>query len=128
MNTTPDEAVNLEAAVERLRTAAVIDHLGPIALVDEVAVVTPADLRTVLFALSASNARALAAEKALRLVKERLMGWPIDDFQTCMCGSAVEGHDIGSGHSPVSQADHAIRLIVEDIDATLASMKEEGRE
>lgn len=24
----------------------------------------------------------------------------------CMCGSAVEGHDIGSGHSPVSMHDY----------------------
>lgn len=66
-----------------------------------------------------------AADRADRLyralveVRDSVETYPLDDSQTCMCGSPVEGHNVGSGHAPVSQADHAISLIVEAIDKAL---------
>ena len=62
-----------------------------------------------------------ALREALRLTRERVRDWPLDDHETCMCGSPVEDHSIGSGHSPVSQADHAISMIVEGINEALAA-------
>lgn len=56
---------------------------------------------------------------ALVEVRDSVETYPLDDTSTCMCGSPVEGHNIGSGHAPVSQADHAISLIVEAIDKAL---------
>lgn len=57
---TPSQSVELEAAVERLRACLERDQwcAGT--------TVAHADLRTALSAISASNARALAAEEALR--------------------------------------------------------------
>lgn len=62
---------------------------------------------------------ALAYRNALLLVKDRLKTWPIDDHENCMCGSTVDSHNMGSGHSPVAVADHAIDLIIQQIEETL---------
>lgn len=63
--------------------------------------------------------RATTLEKTLVSVKEKLQTWPIDDHEHCMCGSLVSGHSIGSGHSPVTQGDHAISLIIEEINSVI---------
>ena len=63
--------------------------------------------------------RTAELSRVLRETRDRIMSWPIDDHETCMCGSLVSGHGIGDGHSPVSVADHAARGIVEEIDAVL---------
>lgn len=67
MTSTPDEAVNLEAAVERLE-GDLSEPFGHFAgeEPETCALVRIADAKVVLSALSASNARALAAEEALR--------------------------------------------------------------
>lgn len=57
--------------------------------------------------------------EALLEVRESIKTYPLDDTATCMCGSPVEGHNVGSGHAPMSQADHAISLIVESINKAL---------
>jgi hypothetical protein len=62
---------------------------------------------------------ALAYRNALLLVKDRLKTWPIDDHKNCMCGSSIDSHSIGSGHSPVAVADHAINLLIQQIEETL---------
>lgn len=64
-------------------------------------------------------ARADRLYVALVEVRDQVETYPLDDTTTCMCGSPVEGHNVGSGHAPVSQADHAISLIVETIDKAL---------
>jgi len=68
------------------------------------------------------------ARKALEETKERVRSWPLDDHETCMCGSPVEGHNEGSGHSPVSQADHAVSMLVESIDEALAALSTSAKE
>ena len=65
-----------------------------------------------------------AMASALEITRDRLMSWPLDDVETCMCGSLVKDHDIGSGHSPVSQADHGFKVLVEDIDTTLTQYRQ----
>ena len=65
------------------------------------------------------------AVEALGLTKSRIQTWPIDDQETCMCGSPVSGHGMGDGHSPVSQGDHAVSMLVEEIDQALAALKAE---
>lgn len=65
--------------------------------------------------------RADGLYRALVEVRDSVETYPLDDTQTCMCGSPVDGHNVGSGHAPVSQADHAISLIVEAIDKALGS-------
>lgn len=62
---------------------------------------------------------ALAYRNALLLVKDRLKTWPIDDHENCMCGSSIDSHNMGSGHSPVAVADHAINLLIQQIEETL---------
>lgn len=62
---------------------------------------------------------ALAYRNALLRVKERMKTWPIDDYENCMCGSTINSHNIGSGHSPVAVADHAVSLIVKDIEEVI---------
>lgn len=71
---------------------------------------------------SADADKLLIAREALEATKDRVLTWPIEDHETCMCGSPVEGHNIGSGHSPVSQGDHAISMIVEAINEALARL------
>lgn len=63
------------------------------------------------------------AVEALEETKNRVREWPIDDQETCMCGSPVASHGMGDGHSPVSQGDHAISMIVEAINEALAALK-----
>lgn len=56
---------------------------------------------------------------ALRTARDRINEWPIEDVDTCMCGSPVNGHGIGDGHSPVSMGDYARHTIVEEITKAL---------
>ncbi len=63
--------------------------------------------------------RAQALYMTLAEVLEQVETYPLDDNTTCMCGSPIEGHNVGSGHAPVSQSDHAISLIVETIQKAL---------
>lgn len=65
------------------------------------------------------KARADRLAKALKETRNRVREWPIDDHETCMCGSPVASHGMGDGHSPVSQGDHAISMIVEAINEAL---------
>ncbi|MFA4899917.1 MAG: hypothetical protein WC563_10360 [Brevundimonas sp.] len=67
----------------------------------------------------AEKARADRLAKALEETRSRVREWPIDDHETCMCGSPVASHGMGDGHSPVSQGDHAISMIVEAITEAL---------
>lgn len=67
----------------------------------------------------AAEARADRLAKALKETRNRVREWPIDDHETCMCGSPVASHGMGDGHSPVSQGDHAISMIVEAINEAL---------
>lgn len=67
----------------------------------------------------AEKARADRLAKALKETRNRVREWPIDDHETCMCGSPVASHGMGDGHSPVSQGDHAISMIVEAINEAL---------
>ena len=69
------------------------------------------------------EARADRLAKALKETRNRVREWPIDDHETCMCGSPVASHGMGDGHSPVSQGDHAISMIVEAINEALAALK-----
>ena len=68
---------------------------------------------------TAAEARADRLAKALKETRNRVREWPIDDHETCMCGSPVASHGMGDGHSPVSQGDHAISMIVEAINEAL---------
>lgn len=68
---------------------------------------------------TAAEARAHRLAKALKETRNRVREWPIDDHETCMCGSPVASHGMGDGHSPVSQGDHAISMIVEAINEAL---------
>lgn len=77
-----------------------------------------------LFAAPSADKLRIAVE-ALGLTKSRIQTWPIDDQETCMCGSPVSGHGMGDGHSPVSQGDHAVSMLVEEIDQALATLKAE---
>ena len=70
-------------------------------------------------AIDAEKARADRLAKALKETRNRVREWPIDDHETCMCGSPVASHGMGDGHSPVSQGDHAISMIVEAINEAL---------
>lgn len=70
-------------------------------------------------ARDAAHDRAQALYMALAEVLDQVETYPLDDNATCMCGSPVEGHNVGSGHAPVSQADHALSLIVEGIEKAL---------
>lgn len=67
--------------------------------------------------------RVRIAVEALEATKNRVREWPIGDHETCMCGSPVASHSMGDGHSPVSQGDHAISMIVEAINEALAALK-----
>ncbi|MGX1745068.1 MULTISPECIES: hypothetical protein [unclassified Brevundimonas] len=73
-------------------------------------------------------ARAAVVIEALEKTRERIQTWPIDDHEHCMCGSTIESHDMGSGHCPVSQGDHAVSLIVEEINAALRQASRRGGE
>ena len=68
---------------------------------------------------TAAEARADRLALALKETRNRVREWPIDDHETCMCGSPVASHGMGDGHSPVSQGDHAISMIVEAINEAL---------
>lgn len=70
-------------------------------------------------AATAAEARADRLAKALKETRNRVREWPIDDHETCMCGSPAASHGMGDGHSPVSQGDHAISMIVEAINEAL---------
>lgn len=63
--------------------------------------------------------RTAELSRVLRETRDRIMSWPIDDHETCMCGSPVNDHGIGDGHSPVSMADHALVTIRDEIDKVL---------
>lgn len=63
--------------------------------------------------------RTAELRKVLRETRDRITSWPIDDTETCMCGSPVSGHGIGDGHSPVSMSDHARVTIRDEIDKVL---------
>ena len=82
----------------------------------QVALVTAASAQA---AIDAEKARADRLAKALKETRNRVREWPIDDHETCMCGSPVASHGMGDGHSPVSQGDHAISMIVEAINEAL---------
>lgn len=68
---------------------------------------------------AALKANRALLRKTLHETRDRIMTWPIDDTETCMCGSPVSGHGIGDGHSPVSMADHALVTIRDEIDKVL---------
>lgn len=55
----------------------------------------------------------------LEVTKARLISWPLEDFETCMCGSPVRDHNWCDGHSPVSVGDYARTVMVEEIDKVL---------
>lgn len=107
-----DEAVNLQAATIAMR------HV----LADCLAALTTQPVPVDASAAKGEGAawRAHQLTKALLEVRESIETYPLDDTATCMCGSPVDGHNVGSGHAPVSQADHAISLIVETINKALA--------
>ncbi len=44
---------------------------------------------------------------------------------TCMCGSPMEAHDIGSGHSPVDAGDYHARSVHEQIAAIRGAVAQE---
>lgn len=56
------------------------------------------------------------AAEALTMAAEIVRKAPIDDTETCMCGSDVKGHSMGDGHSPVSQSDYAISWLLETLE------------
>ncbi len=68
---------------------------------------------------AALKANRALLRKTLHETRDRIMSWPIDDTETCMCGSPVNGHGIGDGHSPVSMSDHALVMIRDEIDKVL---------
>ncbi len=68
---------------------------------------------------AALKANRALLRKTLHETRDRIMSWPIDDTETCMCGSPVSGHGIGDGHSPVSMSDHALVMIRDEIDKVL---------
>lgn len=68
---------------------------------------------------AALKANRALLRKTLHETRDRIMSWPIDDTETCMCGNPVSGHGIGDGHSPVSMADHALVTIRDEIDKVL---------
>lgn len=80
------------------------------------------------------KARLLLAETRLDLaiyrlkrVKSDLSFTPIDDHDTCMCGSSIDSHNIGSGHSPVSMADYSMNMITEGIERTISEIEYAGK-
>lgn len=75
-----------------------------------------------------AEAKLAQAVDALEIARDRIQTWPLDDQETCMCGSLVQSHDIGSGHSPVTQGDHAISLLIESLNKTLATLQPEERQ
>lgn len=79
-----------------------------------------------LYTHPAPDALRVAVE-ALETTRNRINTWPIDDHETCMCGSTIEAHDIGSGHFPVSQADHAVSTIVAEINKALSALQAEQK-
>lgn len=68
---------------------------------------------------AALKANRALLRKTLHETRDRIMTWPIDDTDTCMCGGPVSGHGIGDGHSPVSMSDHALVMIRDEIDKVL---------
>jgi hypothetical protein len=78
------------------------------------------------------KARADAAESELAVMKGALAAATIesrerdearawrDKFDCCMCGSRMDSHDIGSGHSPVSMYDYEMQ----SLSAELAKARE----
>lgn len=65
-----------------------------------------------LTGLRAIVARAEAAEAKLA------------EHDCCMCGSRMEDHDIGSGHSPVSMYDYHQDQLVKEVERLKAKLKE----
>lgn len=63
----------------------------------------------------------------LKSVKSELIHFPIDAHESCMCGSSIESHSIGSGHSPVSMADHAILNMISDVSKTISELENAGK-
>lgn len=80
---------------------------------------TEARLEYVRASRGGAAGRAHDLYMALAEVKEQVVTYPLSDNSTCMCGAPLGGHNVGSGHAPVSLADHAISLIVEAIDKAL---------
>ena len=80
---------------------------------------TEARLEYVRASRDGAAGRAHDLYMALAEVKEQVVTYPLSDNSTCMCGAPLGGHNVGSGHAPVSLADHAISLIVEGIDKAL---------
>ena len=80
---------------------------------------TEARLEYVRASRDGAAGRAHDLYTALAEVKEQVVTYPLSDNSTCMCGAPLGGHNVGSGHAPVSLADHAISLIVEGIDKAL---------
>lgn len=64
------------------------------------------------------NAEVVRLQAALRMARDFLSH---TDFSTgeCMCGSSVESHDLGSGHSPVDAGDYQAAGVIEQIDEAL---------
>jgi hypothetical protein len=82
-------------------------------------------------AIAAWNTRAsLSSElarcrNALEGVRRFLVSAPLESG-VCCCGSPVEGHGFGDGHSPVDELAYAAMNQVEAIDAALNPIGEEG--
>lgn len=66
-----------------------------------------------------------AAADALESAKETLLHVNAESGYCC-CGDPVDGHTIGSGHSPVDADQYAVQQTVDQIDNTLASLKQPG--
>lgn len=77
-------------------------------------------------ALPARNdERALKLVEALRGVREFLMSAPMESG-VCCCGSPVDGHGFGDGHSPVDELSYAAQGQIERIDTALADTQPSG--
>lgn len=63
--------------------------------------------------------------EVLERVRDFLEAAPFESG-VCCCGSPVDGHSYGDGHSPVDELQYAVSKQIEAIDAAL-SQEEEGR-
>ena len=118
--TTPDE---LQRAVERLTADLTANH----AMTLGGAVVRTSDLRLLL----SERAELLAAVERMRGALEGFVEGiecaPISwETGCCCCGSPVDSHGFGDGHSPVDEGVYFITQLIKAARAALTTATEQG--
>jgi hypothetical protein len=74
-----------------------------------------------------ARADSLAAELAkVKQERDEAQVWR-DQFDCCMCGSTMDSHDIGSGHSPVSMYDYERHSLAAELTKAREALERAGR-